>query len=315
MLSGAGRGGSGGCFVRRRGSFALPRLAAAACSVAALAGGGVADAAAAEIVRLPALRDATLIESSTGAFANGAGAVLFAGRTSQPRDARRRALLAFDVAAALPPRVVVTSATLTLALSPSNPDPVEMHLHRVLADWGEGASAASGGSGAPAALGDATWLHTFYADAFWADPGGDFAVPASAAATVGEAGVYRWNATPELIADVQAWLDTPSQDFGWILIGDESASSTAKRFYSREHTDASAQPMLEVEYAAPCELLAPDHGARAICHAYCEALDCDAGAPNGAQRACDRLARGFARRSGGAPPPCERAGAAADRGD
>jgi hypothetical protein len=42
---------------------------------------------------LQAARDATLIESSDGSLANGAGPAFFVGRTSQSFGARRRAVL------------------------------------------------------------------------------------------------------------------------------------------------------------------------------------------------------------------------------
>ena len=46
-------------------------------------------------------------------------------------------------------------------------------------------------------------------------------------------------------------------------------------------------------------------GALGLCHAYCEALDCDGPEPAGSPRACAQLARNFYRRSDGASLPCE----------
>jgi hypothetical protein len=82
---------------------------------------------------------------------------------------------------------VINSATLTLHLSRTIAQPEPVNLHRVLADWGEGASNANAeeGRGAPSQPGDATWLHTFYDTAFWTSPGGDFD-PAISASTVVE---------------------------------------------------------------------------------------------------------------------------------
>jgi hypothetical protein len=264
-----------------------------------------ATPAQAQTAHIPAQRDNTLIESATGALSNGAGPVIFAGRTTQALDSRRRAVLVFDVASSLPAGVVVTDVALYLDLSPSNPHPVAVQMHRLLADWGEGESAAAGGSGAPATPGDATWIHTFYDDHFWADAGGDFAPAASAATQVGEAGVYRWS-SPQMVADVQIWLDDPAGNFGWILIGDEATPSTSKRFYSREADDPGMRPELVVSFLPPCEIPELPDASRGLCIAYCEALDCDGFAPNASPRACDRLAREFARRSDGAAPPCER---------
>src|SRR4029450_6227331 len=175
---------------------------------------------------LRAIRDATLIESPTGALANGAGPYFFAGRTGQASGSMRRGVLAFDVAAHVPPGVTVTAVRLTLHMSQSNAGPAPTSLHRALAAWGEGSSSAPGGSGAPAAPGDATWIHTFYDQSFWTSPGGDFLAAPSASELVGGEGWYTWDSTPELVADVQSWLDDPASNHGWILVGEESAQST-----------------------------------------------------------------------------------------
>jgi hypothetical protein len=124
-------------------------------------------------------------------------------------------------------------------------------LHRVLADWGEGASAALGeeGMGAAAAPGDATWLHRFFDGTFWATPGGDFAATASATRSVGGIASYVWGSASPMVADVQGWLDSPQTNFGWIVIGNESTSPTSKRFDSREN-GASVRPKLEIQFEA-----------------------------------------------------------------
>jgi len=287
----------GGASPRARRAVFLRRLLACAALAAAPAG--------ADVLEIPAQRDATLIESAEGGLANGAGPVLFAGRTSQSRESRRRGLLYFDVAAAIPAGSIVTEAALELVLSPSNAEPAELQLHRVRASWGEGESAAAGGGGAPATPGDVTWIHRFWDDVFWARAGGDFEAAPSASAWVADAGVYAFDSTPALREDVQAWLDAPQDNFGWILIGDESRPSTSKRFFSRESEDASVWPLLRVRYAAVCEQPGLAAAARGLCLAYCEALDCDAAPPHGSERACRALARGYARESGGAAPPCE----------
>jgi|GEM_PF-2338332 len=266
---------------------------------------GLAWQAAAESVVLPASGDATLIASPDGSSANGSGPVFFAGRTGQPSGSVRRALLRFDVASALPGGAQVTSARLELSLTPSNPQPVELGLQRVTADWGEGAAAASGGSGAASTAGDSTWVHRFYDTDFWANPGGDFAATASAVSTVAGAGGYGWGSTPALVADVQSWLDAPASNHGWILLGGEDAPSTAKRFDSRESADPAARPRLLIEFERACEAADLQRGAFGVCNAYCEALDCDGENPRGSERACDRLAHHFDRFSGGDPLPCE----------
>jgi hypothetical protein len=262
--------------------------------------------AAADTAIVSAARDATLIESATGALANGAGPVIFVGRTSQQTDSRRRALVAFDVAAALPTGAVVTGVALELELSLSHPDPVDIGLYRVAVDWSEGPSAASGGSGDASLASDVTWVHTRYDTVRWTQPGGDFAAQPGASAEVGDAGIYRIESNAGLVADVQAWLDAPASNHGWILIGGEEASSTAKRFYSREAGREGEGPRLVIEYVPPCEAADLPVRARGVCRAYCEALDCDGVEPRANGEACEQLAERFAATSGDAALPCER---------
>jgi hypothetical protein len=217
--------------------------------VAALLG-GVAPPAGGETVALDAARDNTLYENPFGTTSNGAGSYLFAGMTDA--GLIRRGLIGFDVAAAIPPHSIIESVTLRLHMSRTNTAGEVVSLHRVLADWGEGSSVGLGeeGNGGPAAAGDATWLHTYYDAAFWGSPGGDFDAAASGAAVVFGNGHYLWGSTPEMVSDVQAWLDDPATNFGWLLVGNEFASTTAKRFDSRQHPDPLRRPVLEIQYRA-----------------------------------------------------------------
>ena len=209
--------------------------------------------AASETIRIEPDRDATLVEDPDGALANGSGPFFFVGRTSQGQNSVRRALLRFDVAAALPERAIIENVSLTLFMNPSNPEMRELRLHRVLADWGEGPSAASGGGGRPAEPGDATWIHTFYDFEFWTHGGGQFVGREGARLEVAGSGFYTWENTNQLVNDVRLWSSAPQRNFGWILIGDETTSTTAKSFASRENTDPALRPVLEVTYRTPGE--------------------------------------------------------------
>ncbi len=128
-------------------------------------------------------------------------------------------------------------------------------MRRVLADWGSAASMAGGneGAGGAALVGDATWQHTFFSSAFWASPGGDFSPTVSASAMIDGIGFHTFTSTPELVADVQDFVDNPSGNFGWVIVGDELFSGTAKRYDSRENPDPAVRPMLTIEYTPPGE--------------------------------------------------------------
>jgi hypothetical protein len=261
-------------------------------------------AADAGTVVLPAQLDATLIESATGSLANGAGPAFFAGRTSQARDSIRRAALAFDVTGRVPRGVRISAVSLVLALSPSHDEAATVHLHRIVSPWTEGPSSASGGSGAPPQPGDATWLHGSYPALPWAAPGGDFVAAPSAGTEVVGPGLYQWGSTPELVADVQRWLDEPSSNHGWLLVGNEQAPSTAKRFESRESAEVALRPVLLIEFgasASPCSAVDLEGAASGLCQVYCEALDCDT---DDSAPACALVAARFAVATGGGEPPC-----------
>ncbi len=194
-------------------------------------------------------KDNTLYENAAGSISNGSGEHFFAGRTGM--GAIRRGVVAFDIARSIPAGGRVTSATLTLHESrePALGGPESVELHRVLADWGEGTSdaPANEGGGTAATPGDATWIHRFSDTVLWSSPGGDFSQTVSASQAVDAPGFYSWSG-PGLVTDVQSWLDNPQDNFGWVLIGNESVAQTAKRFDTRENTETSFRPGLSVTY-------------------------------------------------------------------
>jgi len=51
-----------------------------------------------------------------------------------------------------------------------------------------------------------------------------------------------------LVTDIQGWLATPSTNFGWLLLGDETTLTTARRFDSRESAPG-LRPALQIIYA------------------------------------------------------------------
>ena len=199
-------------------------------------------------VNLSAVKDNTLYEHSSGALSNGAGDHFFAGRTSSSALIRR-GVIAFDISGNISSGSTINSVKLTLHMSRTGVGDETVELHKILADWGEGTSNASGneGGGASATTGDATWNHTFFNTSTWTTAGGDFSATVSAGATVGGIGDYTWGSTAQVVADVQAWLDDPSTNFGWLLEGNEDARS-AKRFDSKENGNAANVPVLTITF-------------------------------------------------------------------
>jgi hypothetical protein len=212
----------------------------------------MARAGHADSTVVTAVQDATLIEHPSGGFASGSGPAIFAGRIASTLQSLRRALVQFDVAAAIPPGSTIEAARLRLHLAQANPGATPMRLYRVTSSWGEGASSSLGGGGAASEPGDATWIHRFYDGVLWSSPGGDFNPLIRAEAIADQPDFYVWGSTPAMVQDVQAWLDDPASNSGWILLGDETRTQTAKRFDAREIADPLLRPLLEIVYTPPC---------------------------------------------------------------
>lgn len=234
----------------KRFSVIVGAVALGCCVVPAAAGN--------DVVTVGAMKDTTLYEFPTGDLGNGQGSYMFAGRTGQAEFSIRRALLAFDIASMVPAGSTITGATLRLHMSKTPTGGSMQFLHRTLANWGEGASNDGGeeGNGAGAQLGDATWLHTFYTDSFWANEGGDFSALPSAGTLVGGVGFYTWSSAG-LISDVQGWLDNPSSNFGWTILGDESQTRTTKRYDTSQNSITSRRPTLTITFIPSPGTLAP----------------------------------------------------------
>jgi hypothetical protein len=188
--------------------------------ITALDCAGVRSASAAIIIINPS-KDNTLYEygSTEGDHSNALGLHFFSGVNSMSE--RRRGVLAFDIAGNIPPGLTITAVSLSKNVSRVPIDTAyTIELHRLLANWGEGTSQATGeeGTEAPATLNDATWRHPI--------------------------GQYMWSSA-QMVADVQSWLDNPASNFGWLVLGDESTNTTTKRFDTRQ---SASPPMLTIHY-------------------------------------------------------------------
>jgi len=206
-----------------------------------------------QVVLFP-LQDGSLFEE--GPLSNGDGQYLFTGRIAT--GPRRRALLEFATQS-IPSGSQILSAQLQLSMSRTISGPLNVALHRMNVDWVAGSVDAPGqeGIGAPAEDGDATWDNQAHPAQAWVNPGGDFANGASATTTVIDFGDYRWD-SPGMVADVQAWVDAPASNFGWIVIGDEGAGQrTAKRFNAVDFANADERPQLTVTFTPPVTIAPP----------------------------------------------------------
>lgn len=216
----------------------------------------VSSACAASTTLTPSA-DATLFEVNPQYSAGGDD--FFISGTTQNRT-RNRALLQFDIASAVPAGSQITSVGLQLEVTRVPGDGFESSLfglHLALRSWGEGATVVDdnfGGLGAPAAPGDATWLDRYHGagSLSWAAPGGaagmDYRPEFSGSVFLFGTDVYNFEGTPDMMADVQYWLDHHESNFGWMLIsGSEELPFTARRFASSEDPNGGG-PVLFIDY-------------------------------------------------------------------
>lgn len=202
---------------------------------------------------LQAVKDNTIFSDNppyTGitGYPSDALGYLYAGRTGENFGPyNRRALVAFNVAAEVPSPSLIQSAQLQLNVTKLGPAALGTNftVHRLTESWGEGTSANyTGGYGATPTAGDATWMHRFHNTQTWTTLGGTFTATASAT-TVLAGSFLTWN-SPQLNADVQAWVDTPASNVGWVIRGTENVEQSACQFSSREL--GGVPPALQITY-------------------------------------------------------------------
>jgi hypothetical protein len=152
-----------------------------------------------------------------------------------------RALLRFDLRA-IPTNAIVQSAQLELSVVRApNYTPYTFRLHRLLTIWDESANWQQAASGR-----------------LWAAPGGapntDFQsthVPAVVGAGVS---TFRglFGPSVELQGDLQAWIQNPNSNSGWILIcASEGDAKSARHFGS---TESGFPPRLTISYEIPARI-------------------------------------------------------------
>jgi len=209
-------------------------------------------AALAETVLISATQDNTLYEDETGSLSNGAGNYMFVGANGE--GSKRRALIAFNDLSAIPNGAIISSVKLHLHASLGSSVATTINLARLTKDWGEGASHGLEGEeeGAPAAAGDATWIHNMFPGSLWDSPGGDFVEVPSASLAVQSAGYYVFGSSEGLVNDVQNWLDGSADNYGWMLLASDEDVNASMRFdtHKQQRYHPTYRPKLEVEFSA-----------------------------------------------------------------
>jgi len=150
----------------------------------------------------------------------------------------RRAFLQFDLSA-VPPGATINSVTLTVTVTrapTSGRADSQFQVRRVLSQWSEF---------------ELTWNSRLNNTA-WQSPGAegaaDTAQNGSSAVEVFAEGSYTFPSSSDLVADVQAWVNDPAHNFGWLMQSeDEATPETARRFGSRE--SGVNAPILGIDYS------------------------------------------------------------------
>jgi hypothetical protein len=230
-------------------------------------------------VNIPAAQDASLF-GGTYASSNVslADPGMFVGTDGAINP--KRGLIEFNIASAgIPSGATITAVQLQLTVgqvagsgggggsgSGSNQT---ISLYDETQTWGQptnviGATSFTGdGGGKPAQNGDATWNDAFYnsnassAVAWTTAPGGNWT---STSADIADASVPEsltnatWSSSG-MVADVQNWLNNPTDNFGWLIKNQNETSATDfLAFWSAQgaaNVNSNYAPVLSVTYSVP----------------------------------------------------------------
>lgn len=211
--------------------------------------------AEADTVILYPVADTTLVEVAPD---NSMGGADFFNAGTAGNGQRNRALFRYDFTSAIPAGSMITGGFLSMEVV-RQPQMDQQNsvfsLRRMLQSWGEGTQAAepgvSPGLGGPVMPGDANWLWRFADTVAWGAEGGmvgvDFSSQISSTAFVyGLGDAVEFENTPQILADLQYWLDNPGANFGWMMLNEnERTRKTARSFASRE---SGFGPALVIEF-------------------------------------------------------------------
>jgi hypothetical protein len=214
----------------------------------------------ADTVYLIPSADTSLLEAFPGN--NFGGQLYFTSGTTQ-NYTKNRGLLKFNIAGQIPANAKIKSGMLSFEVTGSTAEtdkdnPSTFQLRRMLRDWGEGNKSGQPPQlGAPATTNEANWTYRFaFTTNTWGIPGGQSGVDYSTNSS-GEEFFYGIERSPyyiqphtQMTADIQSWLNQPSNNFGWMLLSQsEELNFSARRFGSSEDTNRA--PILTVEYFVP----------------------------------------------------------------
>ncbi len=205
-------------------------------------------------VSLTPVQDNSLIQYQAPQYSGGASPYIYVGLEHYSLT-KMRGLVDFNVAGSIPAGSTINSVTLTVTIELTNSTTFvtpTVQLHDVLSNWGQGTGTPTAYMPpfSPTTTNDATWTNTFYPTQNWKTPGGDFSSTVSGSAVFGaDYTNSTFNSTSQMVADVQSWLNNPSTNFGWLMLGDETQNSG--KMIGSMHS--SSPPTLTIDYTAPAK--------------------------------------------------------------
>ena len=220
------------------------------CGIALMVLGIGVSVAGAEVANLPVVAD-TFINS--GNPNNNAGSTGWFDAGTDGVGGVRRGLFRFDLSS-IPAGSTINSAEVQLtAVKIPGAGPVNstFDLFRLLVGWNEGTK--GGNNGASASSGETTWNARLQGTSNWTAPGAksDALATSSASTSVDTTrnAIYSWSG-PGLVADVQFWVDNPTQNFGWLLTSRAESSSRSVRGFGARQSGTNAGRLV-VNYDPP----------------------------------------------------------------
>ncbi len=225
----------------------------------------LASTALADTLTVAPVADCTLIDTvDDSQSANGTGPFIICGRVGLTGGGTlRRGALRFDLSA-IPPGSTIGDVSVQLTAAASISGPETCSLYALLSDWGEGTAFDPGGAGVPPEAGGATWDYAFWPTTLWPTPGGSFSAVASGSVLVDGTGPMVIATTPQLVADVQGWVDASATNFGWVLRGNETDLFSTKKIESREAEEPANRPQLTVTFTPPAPVPGDLNGDRVV---------------------------------------------------
>ena len=197
----------------------------------------------ADVLTLQPVADTTLFQVAPD---NNLGAATFFNAGTAGNGNRNRGLILYDVTG-IPVGSVITEVAVSFEVVRQPATDMEsslFSLRRVLQPWAEGSQVpeneASPGLGAPAGPNEATWNSRGIGGQSWSQPGGeagvDYSDTASAlTSSAGQGEIVAFETSPDLIGDINSWLNQPAANYGWMLVTEsEDLGKTARSFASRE---------------------------------------------------------------------------------